>query len=77
MLKSLSVQWLIKNEVLYVANRQTKTTTLCKFSCEEAFNLLFFVYRIKIDLNTARQEDDLHDSVDEEIEAELKVLFAI
>ena len=46
---------------------------LFKFWSEEIFNLQFFV---KIELNTAAQEDEQHDSINEEIEAEIKRFYA-
>ena len=57
----------------YVATRQAKTTTLCKFWFEEDF--LCFGY--KVELNTATQKNEQQISVNEEIGAELYGLFAI
>ena len=41
------------------------------------FLIYFFCFWFKIELNTATQEDEQHDSINEQIEAEIKGFFAL
>ena len=59
--------------ILLFYNKRKKNTTLCKFWSEKVFT---YYSLFKIESKTATQEDKQQDSIDKEIEAEIKGLVA-